>query len=150
MLIEVKVKVARIIDGKTRKRTETYILDKQFFSEAEYRVTAELNEEQNSNLISSFEIISLRQSSIKEVCTQYTGNIPYVATLIDIFLDDAGNEKTIKYKVLLWAEDLHQAHDCAQNLVQQGYDLHIESIKEVNYIYLEEDDTQQQWNTAGV
>lgn len=150
MLIEVKVKVSRIIEGKTRKRTETYIIDKEFFSEAEYAVTAELNEEQNSGLVSSAEIISLRQAPIKEVCDQYTGNIPYVATLIDIFLDDAGNEKTFKYKVLLWADDLQQAHDCTQDLVQQGYELHIESIKEVNYQYIESNDTQQQGNTTGV
>ena len=45
MLIEVKVKVARVIDSKTRKRTENYILNKEFFSEAEYAVTAHLNEE---------------------------------------------------------------------------------------------------------
>ena len=36
MLIEVKVKVARIIDGKTRKRTETYLKpDCELFVEAE-------------------------------------------------------------------------------------------------------------------
>ena len=38
MLVEVKVKVARVIDSKTRKRTETFLLDKEFFAEAEYTV----------------------------------------------------------------------------------------------------------------
>ena len=70
MLIEVKVKVARVIDGKTRKRTETYIVDDcQLFVEAEHQVTAALVEEQNGGVVEEFEIQSLRISPIREVCT---------------------------------------------------------------------------------
>ena len=35
MLIEVKAKVAWRIDGKVKKKIETYILDKEVFAEAE-------------------------------------------------------------------------------------------------------------------
>lgn len=140
MLIEAKVKVSRIIDNRTRKRTETHILDKQFFSEAEYKVTEELTKEQNSNFIENFEIQSLRISPIKEVCTQYEGEKTYVATLKDIFLETDGTEKTIKYKVLLWANNLSQANTYVQELASQGYNMNIEGIKEVEYNYLTEDD----------
>lgn len=147
MLIEAKVKVSRIIDNRTRKRTETYILDKQFFSEAEYKVTEELTEEQNSNFIENFEIQSLRISPIKEVCTQYEGEKTYVATLKDIFLETDGTEKTIKYKVLLWANNLSQANTYVQELASQGYNMNIEGIKEVEYNYLtEDDDTREEGN----
>ena len=140
MLIEVKVKVSRIIDNKTRKRTETYILDKELFAEAEYKVTEELTEEQDSNLLENFEIQSLRISPIKEVCTQYEGEKTYVATLKDIFLETDGTEKIIKYKVLLWANNLSQANTSVQELASQGYNMNIEGIKEVEYNYLTEDD----------
>ena len=51
MLIEVKVKVARIIDGKTGKRSETYVVDRELFSEAEYQVTAVLIQEQTDGFV---------------------------------------------------------------------------------------------------
>jgi len=139
MLIEVKVKTVRTIDGKTRKKTETYILDKEVFAEAEYKVTAELTEEQESNLLDNFEIQSLKIASVREVCTQYEGEKTYVATLKDVFLETDGTEKTVKYKVLLWANSLSQANTCVQELASQGYNMNIEGIKEVDYNYLTEE-----------
>ena len=71
MLVEVKVKVARNIDDKVRKRSEVYILENcQLFAEAEYKVTAELTEEVNSHLVEDFEIQSIKVSQLKEVYTQ--------------------------------------------------------------------------------
>ena len=140
MLIEVKAKVARIIDNKTRKRTETYILDKEMFAEAEYKVTEELTEEQDSNFIEGFEIQSLKVSPIKEVCTQYEGEKTYIATLKDIFLETDGTEKTVKYKVLLWANNLTSANEFVHEIADQGYNMNIEGIKEVEYNYLTEEE----------
>ena len=53
-----------------------------------------------------------------------------------IFHDDDGNEKSLRYKVLLWANDLSQANERAHHLVYQGYDMQIEGIKEVEYEFL--------------
>ena len=148
MLIEVKAKVARIIDNKTRKRTETYILDKEMFAEAEYKVTEELTEEQDSNFIEGFEIQSLKVSPIKEVCTQYEGEKTYIATLKDIFLETDGTEKIVKYKVLLWANNLTSANEFVHEIADQGYNMNIEGIKEVEYNYLtEDDDTREEGNS---
>lgn len=142
MLIEVKVKVARVIDGKTRKRTETYVMDKEFFSQAEYVVTELLNED---TTVEEFQIQSLRLSQIKEIDDQTINNsIPsFIATLIDIFLQDDGTEKKIKYKVLLWAENLTAANRRANELSHQGYDMQIEGIKQVDYEYLTEGNNER-------
>ena len=51
MLIEVKVKVARVIDSKTRKRTETFLLEKELFSQAEYAVMAALSQEMEAGTV---------------------------------------------------------------------------------------------------
>lgn len=139
MLIEVKVKVARIIDGKTRKRIETYLLDKEFFSEAEYQVMQALSQEQTDGTVESFEIVSLRQSPVKEVCTQYEGASSFMATLRDIFLADDGTEKELKYKVLLWADSLSEAMARTNVFSRQGYNMQVDGLKEVNYEYLTED-----------
>lgn len=138
MLIEVKVRVARIIDGKTKRKSETYIVDKEFFSNAEYDVSSILNSEQTSGEVETYEIISLRQSAIKEIDEQsMDSTIPsFIATLRDIFHDDEGNEKQLKYKVLLWAENVTAATARANSLSHQGYDMLVEGIKQVDYEYI--------------
>lgn len=143
MLIEVKVKVSRIEELKTKKLTETYILDREFFSQAEYTVTEKLNEEMESHLIDDFYIVSLRQSSIKEIDEQSLDDTKpsFTVTLKDIFLADDGTEKKLKYKVLIWGNDLTEANRRALELSHQGYDMLIEGIKQVDYIYITESDT---------
>jgi ssRNA-specific RNase YbeY (16S rRNA maturation enzyme) len=140
-LIEVKTKVSRMINAKTRKITETYIINKEFFSEAEYAVSSVLAEEQNQGLIESFEILSLKDSSIKEIATQYRNdeNPTFLITLKAIWLEDDGTEKYIRYKVLLWAADLTEANSKAHELAREGYDMAIEGIKQADYIYLTQD-----------
>ena len=138
MLIEVKVKVARVIDNKTRKRIETYILNREFFSQAEYAITELLNEEEQSGLIEDFYITSLRESGIKEIVDKFKGDFSFLATLKDIWLEDDGTEKYLKYKVLLWADSPSQAMSNTLQLSKEGYDMQIEGIKQVNYEYLVE------------
>ena len=135
MLVEVKVKTARTVDNKTRKKTETYLLEKEFFSEAEYKVTSDLTEEIDSKLLDSYEIQSLRISPIKEV-VQTKGNNSFIATLKDVWVDTDGTEKQLKYKVLLWADNLTEANQNAQALARQCYDMQIEGIKQVDYFYI--------------
>jgi hypothetical protein len=146
MLIEVKAKVSRIIDSKLRKRTETYLIDKELYAEAEYAVMSSLANEQELGTVDSSEIISLRQSPIKEICedTMPGSAFTFIATLRDIFHDDNGNEKSMRYKVLLWANDLSQANQRAQQLARQGYDMQIEGIKQVEYEYLTEQNNEQE------
>lgn len=136
MLIEVKVKVVRVIDNKKKKCSETYITDKDFFTEAEYAVTSKLNDEMSDGTVDSFEIQSLRLSPIKEIAEQYEGEYSYIATLKDTFHDDNGNEKQLRYKVLLWANDLTSATAHTRELQHEGYDMLVEGLKEVNYTYL--------------
>lgn len=141
MLIEVKVKVTRIIDTKKRKKLETYILNKDFFSEAEYKVTEILNTQHDEGEVDSFEIQSLKLSTIKEIANQYEGQYSFLATLKNIYHDDNGNEKSMRYKVLLWADDLTSATHNARELQRQGYDMQIEGLKEVNYTYIQDEHT---------
>ena len=148
MLIEVKVKVARVIDGKTRKRTETYVMDKEFFSQAEYTVTELLN---GDTTVEDFQIQILKLSQIKEIDDQSIDNsIPsFIATLIDIFHQDDGTEKKLRYKVLLWADNLTAANRRANELSHQGYDMQIEGIKQVDYEYLVGQSNQEEETENG-
>lgn len=137
MLIEVKAKVSRVIDAKTRKRTETFIVDEEIFARAEYTVVKHLHEEQAEGIVVSYDILSLRVSPLREICSQFTGEETYIATLKDIFYADDGSEKSLRYQVLLWADNHEQALRDVQELSREGYDMHVEGIKEVKYQYLE-------------
>lgn len=145
MLIELKVKTKRTDStGKTRKKTETYLINKDFFAEAEYAITEMLTEEINSHLLDEFEILSLKISQLKEIATQYQGENPFIISLKDVFHEDDGTEKYTKYKVLLWADSLTEANSRAHELSMQGYDMLIESIKQVDYIFMNEEETETQ------
>lgn len=142
MLIEIKAKVTRLINNKKRKFLETYLIEKEFFAEAEYAVTDLLSSQINEGSIKAFDILSLHLSPIKEVATQYEGSASFMATLKDISHDAEGNEKTIKYKVLLWANDLSSATSRIRELQREGYGMLIEGLKEVNYTYLNNEEQQ--------
>lgn len=147
MLIEVKVKVSWIIDSKIKRKQETYILDKEVFAEAEYAVMNILNTHQTEGTVDSFEITGLKQSVVKEIITDYTGDYSFIATLRDTVHQDDGSEKQIKYKVLLWANNIAEAMNHAREIVQQGYDMQIDSLKEVNYTYLNMQENEESTST---
>lgn len=142
MLIEVKAKVSWIIDTKIKKRVETYVVDKEVFAEAEYAVMSLLTNAKNEGTVNSFEIQSLKISAVKEIITQYQGEHSYIASLKDIFLQDDGTEKSIRYKVLLWANSISEAMNHTREIASQGYDMLIEGLKEVDYEYLIQSTTE--------
>ena len=147
MLIEVKAKVSWIIDSKIKRKQETYILDKEVFAEAEYAVMNILNTHQTEGTVDTFEITGLKQSVVKEIITDYTGDYSFIATLRDTVHQDDDSEKQIKYKVLLWANNIAEALNHAREIVQQGYDMQIDSLKEVNYTYLNMQENEESMST---
>lgn len=136
MLVEVKAKVSWIIDTKIRKKPETYIADCEFFSQAEYAVTALLNVYKEEGTVDSFEITAIQISAVKEIITQYQGENSFIATLRDTIILDDGSEKQIRYKVLLWADNINEAMTHTREIVSQGYNMKIDGLKEVNYKYI--------------
>lgn len=143
MLIEVKTRVSWKIDNKVKKKLETFILDKEVFAEAEYAVMTLLEGHKREGTVEDFEIVSLRQSIVKEIVTQYQGDATFIVTLKDTIHQDDGSEKSIKYKVLLWADNISEAMNNAREIVQQGYDMQIDGLKEVNYTYLVDDGNEE-------
>lgn len=136
MLTEVKAKVIRLINGKNKTKSELYLTEAEVFAEAEVAVMTLLENQQEEGTVSDYQIQSLRISPIKEICTQHEGEQTYVAILKDIFTDDNGNEKYLRYQVLLWADTLSQANTRATELSHQGYNMLVEGIKQKDYEYL--------------
>ena len=136
MLIEVKAKVSWIVDSKVKRKQETYIMEKEVFAQAEYAVMSFLTACKNEGTVEDFEITALKMSVIKEIITQYQGEQTFIITLRDTMLMDDGTEKQIKYKALLWADNISDAMSHARETSRQGYNMQIDGIKEVNYTYL--------------
>ena len=147
MLIEVKAKVAWKIDGKIKKKIETYILDKEVFAEAEYAVMSHLEQYKSDGEVEDFEITGLKLAIVREIITQYEGDYTFITTLRDTTLLDDGSEKTIKYKVLLWANNIAEAMTHTREIAQQGHDMQIDGLKEVNYTYLNSQENEESGST---
>lgn len=136
MLIEVKARVKHIIKDRSVTKTDVFLTEKDTFTEAEQAVAGCLDSQINDKTAEEYEIYALYFSSVKEVMTQYKGDIPYIVVLVDTFVDTGGNEKKLKYKLLFWADNLSEAHTRAQDIAAQGYNMHIESLKESSIQYL--------------
>ena len=144
MLIETRVKTRKEIDGKSIKGTANFLTDSDTLVDALATVINHLNVMQSSHLIEDADIISCKQSSIKEVATQFEGDKSYVATLKDTWIDEVGDEKTMRYKVLLYAADLTECNQRVQQLSREGYDMKVESLTEVEMEYLLNNDTDNE------
>lgn len=137
MLIETKVKISKRVGDKIRKSTTGFLTDNENLVEALAVVINHLNVLQASHLIEDADIIACKLSSIKEVATQFEGEKSYVATLKDLWVDEiSGEEKAIRYKVLLYANDLTQANVNVQQLSREGYDMQVESLTEMDIQYI--------------
>jgi predicted transcriptional regulator len=136
MLIETKVKTRKEVDNRTIKRTITFLTDNETLVDALAAVINHLDIMQSSNLIEDADIISCKQSSIREVATQFEGDKSYVAVLKDTWIDEIGDEKSLRYKVLLYAADLTECNQRVQELSREGYDMSVESLTEVDMEYL--------------
>jgi hypothetical protein len=141
MLIETKVKTSKEVDGKRIRNTVTFLTDSDTLVDALASVINHLDVMQSSHLIDDADILLCKQSSIKEVATQFEGDKSYIATLKDIWIDEIGDEKSMRYKVLLYAADLTECNQRVQQLSREGYDMSVESLTEVNMEYLEQDTT---------
>jgi len=133
MLLEIKVKVKRNVDNKTKIYCETYLTSKEVFAEAELAVMQHFS---NETGVESYEILSIKVSNLKELYNINEGENTYIVTLLDTFTDLEGNVKSLKYKVLLWADNLTQANQRTQNFVREGYEMTVESLtaKPIYYI----------------
>ena len=141
MLTETKVKTSKEVDGKRIKSTTKFLTDSETLVDALASVISHLNTMQSSHLIDDADILSCKQSSIKEVATQFEGDKSYVAILKDTWIDEVGDEKSLRYKVLLCAADLTECNQRVQELSREGYDMKVESLTEVEMEYLEQDET---------
>jgi hypothetical protein len=100
MFYEIKLKVDKDNGkGEMKEVVEHFITYVGLFAEAE----ANGLEQYNGNC----DVTSITRSKVIEIVNEKEEGKPfYKATLIDIFIDDNGNEKETKYYTLVCAKDI--------------------------------------------
>jgi hypothetical protein len=101
--------------GVDKVIAENYLVDKCiFFAEAEVKMLEEYNNEN--------EVVAMKQSKIREFVNNRIKDEQdiYIAIIEDIFVEDDGSEKRIKYEVGVFAESVSEATRIVLDYMKQG------------------------------
>lgn len=110
--------------GNTEK--ESYVLnDKESWSDVE--ATFYLLFDGYKEL----DVESIKRSKIKEIANsrESESDLLWMAEMMDVFHDDEGNEKTLKYKILFFSKTYESANAFITEYSKQGYDMSLVSLK---------------------
>lgn len=74
--------------------------------------------------LNEVDVVGVKRSKIKEILNtcQHNDDLIWQAELMDVFHDDEGNEKEIKYKTILFAQSFDSAKAFISEYMRQGYD----------------------------
>ena len=130
MFYEIKLKVEKENSkGEMKEVVEHFITDVELFAEAEAKGLEQYVD---------CDVISITHSKVVEIVNEKEEDKPfYKATLIDIFIDDNGNEKETKYYNLVCAKDITEANRLMQEHMRQGLkDMRLDGIVKTKIIDL--------------
>lgn len=130
MFYEIKLKVEKENSkGEMKEVIEHYITNVKYFAEAEAKGVEQYDD---------CDVFSITRSKVIEIVNEKEEDKPfYKATLIDIFIDDNGNEKETKYYNLVCAKDITEANRLMQEHMRQGLnDMRLDAIQKTKIIDL--------------
>lgn len=131
-----EVKSRRVImDNKGNDKTITeafFVRDCVLWAEAETKMLKYYNCEND--------VVGMAVSKVMEVVNEPTDAekmdmFIYRAVIASIYTDDDGNEKEMKYPVLLWAKNIDEAMGIVNNYLRQGLeDMSLVSITKTKIV----------------
>lgn len=122
-----------IIDKNGNDKTikESFIInDVETFSEAEEKLYKECGDR------TAFEVLGIKRSKVIEIANQrtYDEDVIYQTVLNDIFTDDNGEEKTMKYNIILYANSIEKAYSFTKEYISQRYEMEMIGLKKTKFI----------------
>ena len=74
--------------------------------------------------LNEVDVVGVKRSKIKEILNtcQHDEDLIWQAELMDVFHDEEGNEKEIKYKTILFAQSFDSAKAFISEYMRQGYE----------------------------
>lgn len=128
MLYEVQISYTSLDDKAVK---EQYLIEAQeFFANAEHEMYKRFSTCDN------LDVTKIKRSNIKEVANQR--NQPtdkvWIAQMQDVFVDDDGEEKPIKYKVAFFSDTYDNANAFIIEYAKQGYQMSLISLTLSNFV----------------
>lgn len=119
MFYEITAEVEKTLEnGLIKKVKEQYITDCLLFTEAENKTFEYLQAFYDGEI----DITAIKRSKVIEIVNETESEYYFRATVVQTQLDDNGNEKELKYQLLVSAPDINKATVLMQNHLQQGLD----------------------------
>lgn len=128
MIYEVQVTYTKFDE---EKQTEKSVKENFIINEAESFSSAELQAFGYCMAFKDAEVVAIKQSKIKEIANERknTDDTLWLAEMQDVFIDDNGNEKPTKYRVLFHSQTYESANAFITDYAKQGYDMQLVSLK---------------------
>lgn len=128
MIYEVGISYISVDEKGNDKNTKGMFLLENIntFTEAEARITDEYG------ALANFDVYAIKRSRIKEIANARTSENEkiFLAEVADVYLEEDGSEKDIKYIIALFALTIEAAHDFIREYMKQGYSMELRSLKE--------------------
>lgn len=119
MFYEITAEVEKTLEnGLIKKVKEQYITDCLLFTEAENKALEYLQAFYDGEI----DITAIKRSKVIEIVNEIESEYYFRATVVQTQLDDNGNEKELKYQLLVSAPDINKATVLMNNHLQQGLD----------------------------
>lgn len=123
--------------GANKEILSKYIVDGcESFSEAEYKSFEYVSPVSDG----ACDVTKINRSKIREFINAQNAEAEqgiYVATVADVFVDDNGKEKEIKYNVAIWATSVGEANELVGEYLKQGMeDFRIIGVKRTKFVDL--------------
>lgn len=121
--------------GANKEVVEKYVVEGDSFTDAEH-YSFEHILPYSSGVC---DVTAIKQSKIREFVNVKNKEEQdlYVATVADVFVDDNGKEKEIKYVVAIWATSVGEANELVGEYLKQGMeDFRIIGVKRTKFVDL--------------
>jgi hypothetical protein len=118
-------------NGNDKTTKHNFILDNiELFGEAEEMLY------KYGQSLTDCEVIAIKRSKVKEIANSRGSEQDkvWLAEVEDVFLGDEGEEKSIKYKILLYAKNFDSAMKVMDQFLAQGYSMTLVTIKRTNIV----------------
>ena len=81
------------------------------------------------------DVVAIKRSKIKEIANERTSDDEkiFLATLVDVFLNEDGSEKEMKYTIAFFSKNMATANVYINEYAKQGYNMSITKIVESKY-----------------
>lgn len=81
------------------------------------------------------DVVAIKRSKIKEIANERTSEDEkiFLATLVDVFHNDDGSEKEMKYTIAFFSKNMATANVYINEYAKQGYNMSITKIVESSF-----------------